>query len=141
MRAMNENFAVGDAAYAAEHALVGRGRRKILTRDGIVMIIGDELAVLAPGDEPVQDRILLAAHVNDVEVIGRPWHGLGQSVNLRIDGQLWAIQPESVSQGTGMATPKKMRRAREAAIALETALAETQRATAQDPSARRNVAN
>jgi hypothetical protein len=114
--------------YAAPNTLVGRGRREILTRDGTVMIMGDELAVLAPGDQPVQERILLAAHVDDVEVLGRPWHGLGQSVHLRIHGELWLIQPESVSQGAGLATPKKMRRAREAAVALITGLAETQRA-------------
>lgn len=125
---MNENFTVGDAVYAASHAVVGLCRLRILTRDGTVMIIGEELAVLAPGDEPVQDRILLVARVDDIEVLGRPWHSMGQSVNLRVDGQLWLIQPESVAQGTGMATPRKMRRAREAAMALEAALVDTQRA-------------
>ncbi len=61
--------------------------------------------------------ILLAAHVADVEVIGRPWHSPGPSVHLRVDGELWLIEPETVSQGAALATPKRMRRAREAATA------------------------
>jgi hypothetical protein len=122
---MDETYAIGDAAYAAPNTLVSIGRRKILTREGTVMIIGDELAVLGPGDEPVEDRILLVAPVKDVEVLGRPWYTFGQSVSLRVDGQLILIQPESLSQGSGLATPKKMRRAREAAAALVATLAET----------------
>lgn len=125
---MYDTYATGDAVYAAPHAVVGIGRRKILTRDGTVMVIGDEFAVLAPGDEPVQDRILVAAPVSNVEVVGRPWYTFGQSVSLRVDGEPMLIQPESVAQGGGLATPKKMRRAREAAAALVQALAETQRA-------------
>lgn len=130
---MPETYAIGDAVYAAAHALVGSGRRTILTRDGTVMVIGDELVVLAPGDDSVENRVLLVAPVNDVEVLGRPWYTFGQSVSLRVDGEPVLIQPESLSQGSGVATPKKMRRAREAAAGLVEALVETQRAHAQTP--------
>ena len=71
---------------------------------------------------------MASAPVADVEVLGRPWYGLGQSVQVRIGAQRWQLQPESVLQGgASMASLPELRRAREALAAFDAALAATRR--------------
>jgi len=110
------------ADYAAEHVIV-LANRKTVTRDAHVLIVDGELAVLHNGPGPIEERMIVAAPVGEVEVLGRPWYGLGQSVDVRIGEHRWQLQPESASRGSGLATPKKMRRARDSVAAFEAALA------------------
>jgi hypothetical protein len=113
---------MNDISYVAEHVLVVANRKRV-TDDAGVVIVDGRLVVLLPGDSPVEERLLFTAPVEDVEVLGRPWWGLGQSVAVRFGEDRLHLQPNSVTQGTGLATPGKMRRAREAAALLEVALA------------------
>jgi hypothetical protein len=120
---MDESHALpDDVTYVAEHVLVVANRKRLADDAGVVVIDG-RLTVVLPGDGPVEERLLFTAPVDDVEVLGRPWWGLGQSVAVRIGEDRLHLQPDSVTQGTGLATPGKMRRAREAAAKLEAALA------------------
>jgi hypothetical protein len=122
---MDKTFSMGKARFAAQHVIV-TADGTTLTRDGSVVIMGKVLAVLLPADEPAQDRTALVASVDDVEVTGRPWQSFGGAGDLRIGPTRWQLQPESVLQGSGLATPKKMRRARAAVDAFTAALAQTQ---------------
>jgi hypothetical protein len=120
---MDESHALpDDVTYVAEHVLVVANRKRLADDAGVVVIDG-RLTVVLPGDGPVEERLLFTAPVDDVEVLGRPWWGLGQSVAVRFGEDRLHLQPDSVTQGTGLATPGKMRRAREAAAKLEAALA------------------
>jgi hypothetical protein len=120
---MDESYELpDDVKYVAEHVLVVANRKRVASDAGVV-VLDDRLTVVLPGDEPVEERVLFTAPVADVEVLGRPWWGLGQSVAVRFGDDRLHLQPETVTQGTGLATPKKMRRAREQAAKLEAALA------------------
>lgn len=125
----NHDAVPEDVPYAADH-VIAIADRKTLTSNGRIIINEGILFVLLPGDGTIEERMLLSAPVGEVEVVGRPWYGLGQSVNLRVGDHRWQLQPESVTQGAGFASLGKMRRAREAAAEFEAAIADTQRAAA-----------
>jgi hypothetical protein len=108
--------------YIATNTAIAVAKRRYITMDGLLLIINGEVALVRGGEGPVMDRVIAAASVTDTEVLSKPWWGYGTSMIVRLGDTNYRVEPEVVAQGSGNATPKKIRRARAAVRAFEEAL-------------------
>lgn len=104
-------------------AAFGPGRH-YWTMAGAALIAGGRLSLIMPARAEEPPRLVLSEPVERVRVLAKPRWSFGAGLYLGIGEDTYTLEPEPL--GGGAATPRRIRRAREAVREFESALAEAQ---------------
>jgi hypothetical protein len=121
-----------DYDYIAVHAGIAVDRR-VITRNGVVIILDGDVILVKAGDGPMLNRVIAAVPIHDVSMVAKAWASLGMAMALRMGDTTYTVRPEAVSHGIRIVTPRGFRRAREAVRVFEAVLKRVQEQPRPNP--------
>jgi hypothetical protein len=119
--------------YVAKRVGIAVGRRRYVTRHGLLAIGGGKVILGVPGDKPGDGTIVTCRPIADVAILSKPWYSFGTGMLVRIGDTSYTLEPEAIDHGPAFAILRRIRVARESVAAFERALRQAQASLADQP--------